>query len=247
MSDQEQEVATREVVDDVENYTESEIQAMEHGWNPEGVEGKKHLSAEEFLDRQPLYDDIRSLKKQTRKLQDGIEAMKTMQDGIRAREREKTIRELQASKKVALENENYDAVLEIDEYIAATRAEPIGPKTNVVFEQWVDKNEWYHEDTERRQYADMIGAAIYQKNPNRPINEVYAEVGKEVRARFPEKFGNNNRERPSPVEGAGKGRTGRTSSKYSARDLPEGDRKIMETIVRSGAMTKDEYLKEYFA
>ena len=246
MSEQEPQ-AKEEVVDGVEDYSDTEIQAMEHGWNPEGIEGKKNLTADEFLDRQPLYDDIRSLKKQTRKLQDGIEAMKSMQDGIRARERDKTIRELQASKKVALENENYDAVLEIDEYIAQTRSEPLGPKTNVVFEQWVDKNEWYHDSPDMRQYADMIGAAIYQKNPNRPINEVYAEVGKEVKARFPDKFGNANRDRPNPVEGAGKGRAGRTSSKHSARDLPEDDRKIMETIVRSGAMTKDEYLKEYFA
>lgn len=32
-------------------YSEIELEAIEHGWNPEGVEGKRNLSAEEFLDR----------------------------------------------------------------------------------------------------------------------------------------------------------------------------------------------------
>ena len=230
-----------------QEYSEIEMQAMEHGWNPEGAEGKRNLTAEEFMDRQPLYDDIRSLKKQTRKLQEGIEAMKAMQEGIRQREREKTIKELQAQKKQALETEDYDTVVDIDDRIAAERANT-GQTPNVAFEQWVDSNEWYHQDDDMREYADMIGAGYYSKNPARPVEEVYKYVTKEVKARFPEKFGDNpKRSQPTPVEGANKGRAGRsTSAKYSAKDLPEQDRRIMETIVRSGTMTKDEYLKSYF-
>ena len=247
MSEVELEVAEKEVVDGVEDYSDVEVQAMEHGWNPEGIDGKRNLTAEEFLDRQPLYDDIRSLKKQTRKLQDGIEAMKQMQEGIRTREREKTIRELQASKKLALENENYDAVIEIDDHIAQARVQENTPKSNLAFEQWVDKNDWYHQDQDMKEYADMIGAGYFQQNPNRNVTDVYEYVSKEVKARYPEKFGNSNRERHSPVEGARKGRSSTSSAKHSARDLPEEDRRIMETIVRSGAMTKEDYLKEYFS
>jgi hypothetical protein len=79
------------------------------------------------------------------------------------------------------------------------------------------------------------------------VRDVYEYVAKEVKARFPEKFGGNpKRSQPSPVEGAGKGRTGHSSTKYSVKDLPEEDRRIMETIVRSGTMTKEQYLKDYF-
>ena len=227
-------------------YTEVENSAIEHGWNPEGVEGKANLSAEEFMGRQPLYDDIRSLKKSNRKLQDGIEAVKQMQEGIRVREREKTIAELKNQKRQALEEENYDAVINIDDQIAAEQVVE-APANNLAFENWVDGNEWYHQDQDMKAYADMIGAGYYQQNPKKDMGSVYEYVEKEVKQRFPDKFNNSKRDIPSPVEGAGNGRRGRSSaSSYNEKDLPEQDRQIMRTIVRSGTMTKAEYLKEYF-
>jgi hypothetical protein len=238
-------MAEEQVVDQTPEYSEIEQEAIDHGWNPEGVEGKKNLSAEEFMDRKPLYDELHSTKKQIRKLQDGMEAMKTMQEGIRAREREKTIRELQQQKKVALESENYDAVLQIDDAIAQERTAEAEPVSNVAFETWVDENEWYHQDQDMKKYADMIGAGYYQQNPKVPMSEVYEYVTSEVKKRYQDKFENTHRQRPNPVEGAGKGRTN-TSKKHSVRDLPEEDRQIMKTIIRTGTMTEEEYLKDYF-
>jgi len=228
-----------------DELSEIEQEAISHGWNPEGVEGKKNLSAEEFMDRQGLYDDIRGLKKQNRKLLDGMEAMKEFQNTIRVKERERVLNELKAAKKVALENENYDAVVQIDDRIAETKAQE-NPPTNTAFEKWIDDNDWYHQDTDMKQYADMIGTGYFQQNPNKSMDDVYLYVSDEVKKRFPDKFGNPKREQPNPVEGASKGRV-KTSKKYSARDLPEHDREIMKTIVRSGAMTEAAYLKEYFS
>jgi len=250
MSEQELEVKI-DLPEGVKETTETELsdieqEAVTHGWNPEGVEGKANLSAEEFMGRQPLYDDIRSLKKSNRKLQDGIEAVKQMQEGIRQREREKTVAELKQQKRQALEEENYDAVINIDDQIAAA-AVADAPVNNVAFETWVDSNEWYHQDQDMKQYADMIGAGYYQQNPTKDMGSVYEYVEKEVKQRYPDKFDNANRNTPSPVEGAGNGRRGRSAaSSHNARDLPEQDRQIMRTIVRSGAMTEAEYLKEYF-
>jgi hypothetical protein len=222
-----------------DTLSEIEQEAVTHGWTPEGVEGKRNLSAEEFMDRQPLYDDIRSLKKQTRKQQEAIEAMKQLQEGIRAREREKTINELKYQKKQALEEENYDAVIQIDDKIAEEQAADAAPATNIAFEAWVDKNEWYHQDHEMKAYADMIGAGYYQQNPTKQMEDVYTYVGEEIKKRFPDKFNNSNRGNPSSVEGASSGRKGRaTAQSHSARELPETDRQIMRTIVRSGAMTE---------
>lgn len=234
----------QEVQEEVE-YSPVEVEAMEHGWNPEGVEGKRSLTAEEFMDRQPLYDEIRSTKKQMRKLQEGMEAMKKLQQGIREREREKTIRELTQAKKAALEAENYDAVIEIDDAIAVERTKNDEPQSNIEFETWVDNNEWYHQDSEMKNYADMIGAGYYQQNQGKPVSEVYKYVTQEVKKRFPDKFGNPNRGKPSPVEGAAAGRRS-TSKKHSVRDLPEADRNIMKTLLRTSNMTEEEYLKEYF-
>ncbi|MBT8449327.1 MAG: hypothetical protein KJO69_06535 [Gammaproteobacteria bacterium] len=228
-------------------YSEVEQEAIEHGWNPEGAEGKRNLTAEEFMDRKPLYDEIRSTKKQVRRLQEGMDAMKQFQEGIRTREREKTIQELTQAKKVALEAENYDAVVEIDDKIAQERVQKNEPQDNLEFESWVDNNEWYHQDSDMKQYADTIGAGYYQQNQGKPMSEVYNYVTEEVKKRFPEKFGGNpNRGKPNPVEGATAGRRGNTSKKYSARDLPEADRGIMKTLLRTSSMTEEEYLKQYF-
>lgn len=226
-------------------YTEVEQKAIEMGWNPEGVEGKENLSAEEFVGRAPLYDETRSLKKQLRKLQDGMEAMKQMQSGIRERERAKTIQELNAQKKAALADENYDAVIEIDDAIAAERAEKDEPQSNEVFESWVENNEWYHQDSDMKQYADTIGAGYFQRNPKKDPKEVFEYVTQEVKERFPGKFGNPNRNKPNPVEGASRGRP-KGSAKHTASDLPEEDRAIMRTILRTGTMKEAEYLKDYF-
>ena len=96
-----------------------------------------------------------------------------------------------------------------------------------------------------KNYADTIGAGYAQQNPNAPLEELYSYVSSETKKRFPDKFGNPNRGRSSPVEGAAKGRQS-TSKKYSAKDLPEDARQIMRTLVRAG-MDEQEYLKQYFA
>ena len=236
-----------EVVEEtVAEYSETEQEAIDHGWNPEGVEGKKNLSAEEFMDRKPLYDELHGLKKTTRKLQDGMEAMKQMQAGIRAREREKVISELQSQKKEALESENYDAVIAIDDKIAEERASEDAPINNTAFEEWVDSNEWYHQDPEMKEYADLIGAGYNQQNPNKTPVDIYKYVEDEVKKRYPAKFENPNRSQPNSVESASRGRSGKGGAKHRVADLPENDRRIMDTIVRTGTMSKEEYLKEYF-
>ena len=244
---------TTEVVVEKETQTEEfsqiESQAIEHGWQPEGVEGKKNLSADEFMDRQHLYDDIRSLKKSNRRLQDGVEAMKQHNKTIATKERARAIEELKAQKKHYLEQENFDAVVEIDEKIADTKAVSISPdeqNSNADFEDWVDKNEWYHENSDMKSYADTIGAGYYQNNPNKSMAEVYDYVTSEVKEKFVDKFENTNRSKPNPVEGAAKGRT-RTSKKHSVRELPEEDRQIMRTIIRAGGITEEEYLEQYYS
>ena len=232
--------------------TEVEEAAIGMGWNPEGVEGKRNLSAEEYIDRQPLYDDIRSLKKQTRKLQAGVEALKESHSHVRAAATEQAIKNLQEQKKYALENDQYDEVIKIDDAIATERAAVDEPEGNEAFDNWIESNEWYNQNEALRDYADTIGAGYLSKNPKKDLNDVYEYVRKETEARYPEEFGGNsapdtdgNRRRNNPVEGAGKGRAG-GGSRYSARDLPEADQRIMNTIVRSGVMTKEEYLKDYF-
>jgi len=229
-----------EVENEVE-YSEIEQQAISMGWRPDGVEGKKNLSAEEFVDRQPIYEDIRSLKKAHRKDRETLEAMKGMMDGIREQERARAIQELNAQKKRALEEENFDHVIEIDEKIAKQRVQET-PKRNVDFEEWVESNEWYSEDPEMKDYADLIGDGYSRKHPDKSPSEVYNYVTSEAKKRFPDYF--EPKVRKNPVEGASRGRSGGTS--LSSRDLNETERGIMKTLIRDGVFKNEsEFMKQY--
>ena len=230
-------------------YTEVEEEALTHGWKPDGVEGRRTLTAEEFMDRQPLYDEIRTLKRQTRKLQDGMEALTQHQKNIRKQEREQTIRELKQQKVEALEAQDHVKVVELDDKIQDTKAEAVveDEPANEDFEEWVETNTWYNQDDNLRFYANTIGAGYAKLHPDKSLSDVYAHVSKEVKARFPDKFPGARRGKPNAVEAAGKGRKQGKQSKHSVKDLPEEERTLMRTILRATPdMTEQDYLSEYF-
>jgi len=240
--------------EDMTEETVSEIkqEAAKHGWTEEGVEGKLNLSAEEFMDRQVLYDDIKRLKKDNRRLQQSQEAIIKSQTVQAKLVREQTIAELTEQKKSALASDDYDGVVAIDERIAEARTAPIEPQqNNEVFEMWQETNEWYHENKEMREYADIVGEGYFKNNPDKKVSDVYKYVEKAVRKQYPEEFdtGNTQRTRQSSVEGAGKGRAASgTAQKYSRADLPAEHVEYMKTILRAHPkMTEAEYLKSYFS
>ena len=56
---------------------------------------------------------------------------------------------------------------------------------------------------------------------------------------FKDKFQNPNRNKPNSVEGASTPRAGKESFQMS-----EDERKVMNTFVRTGIMTKEAYIEE---
>lgn len=227
--------------EDAPAYSQEEQQAMDMGWKPDGVEGKENLSAKEFIGRQPIYDDVRSLKKAHKRDRESIEAMKSMIEGVRQREREKTIAELNSQKKQALEEENYDGVIAIDEKIAEER-KSVEPQRNPAYEEWIEKNEWYNTESEMKTFAEDIAAGYSNRNQDKSPAEVYKYVAEEVKLRFPDFFEEPTRH--NPVEGARKGRGG--GVQYSTGDLNETERGIMKTLLRDGVFkTEQEFMKSY--
>lgn len=243
-----------------EEYSEVEMEAMKHGWRPEGVEGKRNLSAEEFLDRQKLYDEIKHLKKGVKETKLAFDALRKHHQRVREAERKKIIAELKLQKRMALETDDYDKVMELDDKIleASTKQDdgddiPDIPETNSneAFETWVSENRWYHADKDLRTRADIVGAIYYQNNPTAPLDDVYNYVTETMRKEFPEKFGITSKQRkPSTAAvDTSSRRTTKASTgakKFSSKDLPEDALQIMKTLVRSGAVTEEQYLKEYY-
>jgi len=241
-----------EVSEETSEYSEAEQQAMEKGWSPEGVEGKLNLSAEEFLDRQSLYDDIHSLKRQNKTLKGDIDNINKYQQDIRADERKKVVAELKTQKKEALDDGDHDREIEIDEQLADERDKAKTEKevsaTNEDFEDWVTDNSWYQDDTELRSEADVYGEVYWTKNPEKSREEVYTAVTKYIKRSFKEKFENTNRSKPAAVEAnTSSARKGKGKAKHTVKDLDAEAKSVMRTIVRTSDMTEEQFVKEYFA
>ena len=228
-----------------EDYSEIEQEAMQHGWRPEGVEGKRNLSAEEFMDRKELYSDLSALKKRLRRQEEKYSALEKHYNHVSEIERQKVLAELKAKKAQALEDQDYDAVVEIDEAITEQKQKPAESKDthNEIFDEWVKDNDWYNSDPDMRAYADMVGRGYYQPGMN--YEDVYSFVAKEVKSRFADKF-MSPKDKPTMVQGSSKGRSSPRSTKHTVRDLPDEAKQVMRTLVRAGAMTEEKYLKDYF-
>lgn len=234
--------------EDAPEYSEIEQEALNLGWNPEGVEGRRNLSAEEFIDRKPLYDEIHQTKRAMKRLQESQQAMTQHLQMIQKRNNEQHIDELKRQKLEALQAEEHDRVMQIDEKIieAATAPEFEAAPDNgaqEAFDNWEQTNTWYNADPVAKRYADALGRE-YVSQYGQLDERMLSRITEEVKQAFPEKFA-TPRNRPSPVEGDRRGVRQSKGSKYTAKDLDDNARTIMRTLVRDGTYKNEqEYIED---
>ena len=232
-------------------YSEAEQSAMEQGWKPEDkFEGDKSkwVPANEFLRRGELFGKIDNLN---RDLKDTRKALKALQEHhlrVQQSEYAHALQTLRDEKKAAYESGDADAVVEADERLAAERERQLVERRNAQqvaaapdprFVAWVNENKWYVEDPELKVFADDVGMAHARANPDADPSEVLVYVKGRVKKAYPDKFVNPNRAKPNAVEG-----TGAPAARVKEYELNEEERRVMQTFIRSGVMTKDEYIKE---
>jgi hypothetical protein len=251
------------VEDPPPEYTETQQEAMDKGWNPEGVEGKRSLSAEEFLDRQPFYDEIHKLKRLVNKQAGTVDALhKNNLETIKRLNITKE-KELKAAKKKAYDEGDLDQLQVLDEQIEEHRTDaavseaaaaesddtPASSQAVVDFEQWVQTNPWYTDDLELKGRANAIAQNIANSGTEMTNMTLYKEVEKRIKAEYPNKFSNQRRAAPSAVEGdtsRGKSPAG-SKAKFTARNLHEEDRRLMKQIIDSDPkreMTEAKYIQQ---
>lgn len=258
----EQETETTEVVETTENTApavpEVERKAMEQGWRPlDEWDGdpSEWRDARTFLDRGELLERISS---QSRKLKEVQSAMKLMEEHNRklaeAAAKEQ-LDELRARKKEALENNDAEAVVQLDEQIDDARDTISELKTQKVevadasaphpqFVSWVERNSWYAQDAEMRDFADSVGHTYAKRNVGLEPAKVLEYVEKQVKRAYAEKFTNVNRERPAMVETGGGQRKQTAAKPKEDVSLSEDEANVMRTLVRGGHITEEEYKKQ---
>jgi hypothetical protein len=229
-----------------------ESQAREQGWKPkEEYEGdpEKWRPAKEFVERGELFGKIDTMGRELKETKKALKMLQDHHSKVRETEYQRAVDELKSLQKKHLEEGNSDGYLEATELLTDLKAEQKArevvqqntPNTpDPRFTAWVQKNPWYAQDQNMRDYADSIGMGYAQRNPGLDPEEVLQYVANEVRERFKSRFENQNRKKPSAVEGA----TNTAPVKKDSFQLSDEERRVMHTFERTGVMSKEEYITE---
>jgi hypothetical protein len=229
-----------------------EDQAREQGWKPkEEYEGdpNKWRPAKEFVERGELFGKIDSMGKELKETRKALKMLQEHHSKVKETEFANAVQELKSLQKRHLEEGNSDGYLETTELLTDLKAEQkarevVGQNTQPApdprFISWASENKWYEKDQEMREYADVVGMGYAQKHPGLDPEEVLQYVTTQVKSRFKDKFVNPNRNKPSNVEGA----SSPAGGKKDTFELTDEERKVMNTFVRTGALTKEEFIAD---
>lgn len=259
MADQapvDQVVDQQAVAEDTPEPTAVELEAREQGWIPkEEYDGDEHrwIPADEFVRRKPLFDKIEKQRRELDKLKESVGILADHNTKIKEHEYNRALATLRAQKKDAFLEGDADKIVTIDEQIdqvkdqqkqfTTQQAQAVKQEATAIhpeFEDWTNKNSWYVNNRPMKAFADEIGKELAAKGGRTPL-QILQEVEKQVKAEFPTKFVNQNRQKPGAVEGAGKG-NGRNSDTYTPSDM---ERRVAKKLVEAGAFkTEAEYYKD---
>lgn len=229
-----------------------EQEAREQGWRPkEEWQGDpdKWRSSKEFVERGELFGKIDHMGKELKETRKALKMLQEHHTKVKEVEYNRAVTELKALQKQHLSDGDADKYLETTELLQDLKTEQkareivqeITPAAvDPRFSAWTEKNVWYTKDTKMRDYADMVGMDYAKKNPNLDPDEVLQYVTSEVKERFKDRFKNPNRDKPSSVESGGQG----APASKARFEMTEDERKVMNTFIRAGVMTKEDYIQE---
>jgi hypothetical protein len=246
-----------EPVKEEKQLSNMEQQALAMGWRPrEEFEGEddEFIDAKEFVRRKPLFDRLEQQSKQLKNVNKTLEQLKGHYTKMREVEFNRALAELKSARKQALTDSDGDRFEAIDDRIKEVEKEaeklrvedevqnarPVADPAE--FQAWRGRNSWYQKDEAMTAFADRIGLKHQEEVTSGVITplQILQKVEQAVRAEFPHKFKNPNKETAPDV-----GKSSNTgSSKSKTIELDETETKIMNNFVRQGIMTKEQYLSD---
>lgn len=251
----------KENQEQVQEYSDVEKRALEMGWRPrEEFDGDDvdFVDAKEYIGRAPLYEAISQAKREAKQVRNALEALKTHYTAVRETEFQRALKTLKDERKAALSEGDGEKFEALDDEIkqvekqaadmAALREQPLVQDTpvNPEFQRWANANPWYSTSKYMREFADEVGLELHASGM--APSDVLKEVSKRVRAEFPNKFVNPNRaSAPNVADSSGKGASKGSPANSVEQSMSAAERAIMDTLVKSGVMTKEKYLADYEA
>lgn len=230
-----------------------ESAAREQGWVPkEEYQGdpEKWRDAKEFVERGELFSKIDSMGKELKETRKALKMLQEHHTKVKEVEYKRAVDELKALQKKHLEDGNSDAYLEATELLTDLKAEqkarevvqenaPTKAGPDPRFTGWVKENKWYEADADMREYADGVGIVYAQNHPGVDPEDVLKYVTSKVKVTFKDRFVNSNRSKPNSVEGAST-----PHGKKETFELTEDEKRVMNTFIRTGALTKEAYIED---
>ena len=242
-------MAENETPPETPEYSEIELQALDHGWKPKDQfdesSGKKWRTAEDFMDRKSLFDKIDDQHRQIRDLRRGMDSFAEHNRKIEVLAYEKALKDLKAQRKEAIAEGDMLRAEEINDKMDEIRSTAVQaiqstppPQPPAEFNAWLAANPWYQNDPDLRAYADGVGNQLVASGVKG--QELLAEVARKAREFAPHKFRNPNKNNAVPAETGG-----RKSTKEVSNTLSADEERIMNNMIRAGApITREEYIKQ---
>ena len=239
--------------------------ARAQGWVPQEEwdgDPTQWRDAQVFLERGEYFKTMGTQRKQIDKLNAMVEKMADIQASTREDERQRVLKELSQQKYAAMEEGEFNKVVDIDSEMEKIRSAPLTSVPDVQGQtedkytqdkiaDYIDNNSWYRTNPDMRQYADSIAVGFRNSNPNATIDDVLEYTDSETKIRYPEQFG---KQVPSASPVASTRRTTKpspngTNKKKTLDDLPASSRdmyaQIGQSFVDAGAVDSiDEYIAE---
>lgn len=258
---------TEQTEDVIDTGAEPSIEdrAKEMGWRPlsefKGDESR-FVDAETFVKKgEEVLPIVRANAKKAEEalakanaeiaeMKDSFKEFRKYHSQTEQRALDRARKELEREMSEAVEAKDHRAVREIAADMAALskdvqtddQGNPYqSPDHAKTLNAWRGENPWFGADSVMTAAANAVANELEQSGVKGA--EQLAEVAKRMRAEFPHKFENANRKTPAAVEGSTPTRKpGKTWA-----DLPPEARAIADKWVKQGLVTKETYVKDYFA
>lgn len=256
---------TEDVIDTGQAEPSIEDRAKEMGWRPlsefKGDESR-FVDAETFVKKgEEVLPIVRANAKKAEEalakanaeiaeMKDSFKEFRKYHSQTEQRALDRARKELEREMSEAVEAKDHRAVREIAADMAALskdvqtddQGNPYqSPDHAKTLNAWRGENPWFGADSVMTAAANAVANELEQSGVKGA--EQLAEVAKRMRAEFPHKFENANRRTPAAVEGSTPTRKpGKTWA-----DLPPEARAIADKWVKQGLVTKETYVKDYFA
>lgn len=206
-------------------YTDIEKQAMAQGWDPTGEKalkvGKRHLSAEEFVERGELFARLENQKSEINKLKTMVKEVGTHLSKTQESAYQKALEELDRNRQAAvkegdiksfqaIEAKMYQEHQKLQQIRDVTKEPPTAPvvpqkvEPSEAVKEFYERNKfWVNKDTPENermvQYAIAAEEFLAIRQPNLNDKDRISIIESDVKRTFPHRFENEKRSEPSTV------------------------------------------------